>query len=362
MKRSILLRLVTILMVVFMLPMTPALAAAGSDTSTNARTYTVMVGAEKSNRGIDIEAFFPATLHIHVGDSVLWKVNSNEIHTVTFLAGQPAPALLVPVPNAPAGAMMINPLAAFPAGPADGQYDGSTYANSGIMSRQPGNALQFKLTFTQAGTFAYGCLVHGVTLMAGTIVVEPASKNIPSPQQAKAQGLRELAAQWAKAAAVWNAAVASEKANTTNADGTTTHYVMIGFAKGQVDLMAFFPRITRVKPGDTIVWQLSPSNMAPHTVTFLNGASEPDLILPIQQAGGPPLLTLNPAVALPLNADQPLTRAVMISSGIIDPSAPGDHTFTLKVGSVSGPIPFLCLLHDTSGMKGVVVVSGKSSH
>jgi plastocyanin len=56
-------------------------------------------------------AYFPATLHIHVGDTVLWKQNTHEIHTVTFLGPlTKAPDLIVPSdpPTLP-GPLMLNP-------------------------------------------------------------------------------------------------------------------------------------------------------------------------------------------------------------------------------------------------------------
>ncbi len=41
-------------------------------------------------------AYFPGSIRIHVGDTVHFVQNSNEIHTVTFLGGQQLPALIVP--------------------------------------------------------------------------------------------------------------------------------------------------------------------------------------------------------------------------------------------------------------------------
>jgi plastocyanin len=100
-------------------------------------------------------AYFPATLHIHVGDKVLWQQNTHEIHTVTFLAGTPEPVLIMPAPDPfPPGSLMLNPQVAFPSAPPDGMYGGTTYANSGVMSTDPGNPIQFSLTFTQQGTFS----------------------------------------------------------------------------------------------------------------------------------------------------------------------------------------------------------------
>jgi plastocyanin len=52
-------------------------------------TYTVLVGAQDTSLGADVDAYFPESLQIHVGDTVHWQRNTNEIHTVSFLAGTP---------------------------------------------------------------------------------------------------------------------------------------------------------------------------------------------------------------------------------------------------------------------------------
>jgi len=98
------------------------------------KTYTVRVGWEDMKRGIEVNAFFPSALHIHVGDTVTWKANTMEVHTVTFLAGNPLPDFIVPAPAGQISPLMLNPLAAFPTPLPGGLYDGSTYLNSGIIS------------------------------------------------------------------------------------------------------------------------------------------------------------------------------------------------------------------------------------
>jgi plastocyanin len=99
------------------------------------------------------------------------------------------------------------------------------------------------------------------------------------------------------------------------------------------------------------------NDLAPHTITFLNGAKEPDAVVPQPQPNGPPLLVLNPDVALPQNADKPLTTQGIYNSGLIDPHMPGPHMFSLKIGDMTGDISYLCELHDESGMKGTLSVS-----
>ena len=76
--------------------------------------YTVLVGAEDPEQGVDIEAFFPATLHVHVGDTVTWTQNSNEIHTVTFLAGKQTPEVFNPDARCGPGGDDVQPAGSLP--------------------------------------------------------------------------------------------------------------------------------------------------------------------------------------------------------------------------------------------------------
>ena len=73
-----------------------AAVAVAAPHSTKAQTYKVLVGAEQARRGVSLMGYYPSHIKIHVGDTVRWIQNSNEIHTVTFLGGQPLPELIVP--------------------------------------------------------------------------------------------------------------------------------------------------------------------------------------------------------------------------------------------------------------------------
>ncbi len=320
------------------------------------QVYTVLVGAMDMNNAASVDAFFPATLHIHPGDTVVWKQNVNEIHTVTFLGNQPAPQFIIPMPNGPQGAMMFNPQTAFASGPENGQYDGAGFANSGIMGTDPGQVQTFTLSFTKPGTYDYICAVHTQEKMLGTIVVDDASTPVPSPAEAAAEGQAEMNSVLAQVPAVVSAAQSEVQPDTQNADGTTTHHILVGYTQGQIDLMAFFPKTVAVKEGDTVIWTFSKTDVAPHTITFLNGTEEPPIIQQIAQPSGPPILTFDPGVALPQNADQPLTNEDVYSSGVIDPAAPGSHSFTLMIGDMTGDAQYECLLHDTEGMKGTLTL------
>ncbi|HEY8285243.1 MAG TPA: plastocyanin/azurin family copper-binding protein [Chloroflexota bacterium] len=129
--------------------------------------YQVKAGYEMS--GGTADAFFPEHLTVHVGDSVTWTGN---FHTVSFASpleiAQLRKTFIMPVPqkNGPPQ-LQLNPKVAFPAG--GPTYDGSAYANSGLLLNVPKQS--YTLQFTKAGTFTYACLVH--IGMDGTVTVLP---------------------------------------------------------------------------------------------------------------------------------------------------------------------------------------------
>jgi plastocyanin len=324
------------------------------------QTYTVTVGWEDAHKGIGINAFFPEAVTVRVGDTVRWEQNSNEIHTVTFLDGMSMPDLIIPGEDSSISPLMFNPRVVDPCVPADGQYKGG-FANSGLMGREPGQARQFCLTFATEGTFEYVCVVHG-TMMSGQVTVVAADQIIPMPMMVKSEGMQQLARLRAEIPNVVCASRQEIQPSQENWDGTETHYVTVGYAQGQIDLMQFIPDRLNVRPGDTIVWQLSATDMAPHTVTFLNGQSEPELVIPVGRGGQPPLLYLNPEVIEQRpEGSAGLTRAGYINSGLLVPGI-GPTGYVLNVRDISpGPLPYLCLLHDASGMKADLTVLPENS-
>jgi plastocyanin len=348
--------LTTLLALLTCLTLSAASYAAGKKTpAPPARTYTVLVGMEYPQFGIGINAYFPGSVTIHVGDTVHWRQNSNEIHTVTFLAGTTAGALIIPATEAGAPSpLLFNPVAVNPAVPAGGLYDGTTYANSGLMGREEGQVQEFSLTFTQEGTHDYMCLVHG-SMMSGRVEVVASGTTIPSPVQVIAEGWKQIAEKSTRVPAALREAEAQIEPPVKNPNGTLTHHVMIGYMQGQIALMQFFPDVLAVRPGDTVVWEMSPHNDMPHTVTFLNGEPEPSLVIPVPQPSGPPSLYANPALFFPSEPSPMLTRNGIYSSGVMDP-IPGT-TYTLTIGNIIfGSEHYLCLLHDTSGMTGTLII------
>ena len=353
MKRIFVSILVIVLIGAFLGPIPSSLLNPSNVYAASPQNYSVLVGAENASRGVDVMGFFPSVLHIHLGDMVTWKLNTNEIHTVTFLrAGETTlPELLLP---GPAG-LVVNPQAVEVTPASGSTYPVGEYVNSGIIGPDPGEQSSYALEFAQEGTYTYVCLVHGVE-MSGTIVVDPPDVSLPSPSQVSLTAQQNIAQQLAHGYGLYSQAVQNEKKPVTNADGTKTYYIQLGYKQGNVNLMDFFPNKLVVKPGDTVVWELSSTNDAPHTITFLNGNPEPPLIVPSGSN-----LVINPAVAAPQQPGQPLTRSGIFNSGLLVPGGPGPTSYSVKIGNIQGSMPYLCLLHDASGMVGSLFVASPAN-
>jgi plastocyanin len=317
------------------------------------QTFTVLVGAEDTSVGATVLAYFPDTVSIHVGDTVHWKRNSNEIHTVSFLAGTPLPNDLIPAPPGLPSPLMLNPVVTTPVAPANGQYDGTTFANSGVLGPDPGQYQSFDLTFTKPGTYSYLCSIHG-NIMSGNIIVLPLHKHISSPKEVEREAKRLIAQAMADVPAAIAGANQQVPPPIQSPDGTTTYNVLVGYCFNLLEITAFFPNKLTVHPGDTVAWSLSNVDMAPHTITFLNGNPGANLGLPLPNG----VILVNPDVLNPQNAGQPLTNQGIFSSGILSPFiGPGGiptTSFSLQIGPISGQQPYECLIHDTNGMKGVL--------
>jgi plastocyanin len=62
----------------------------------SARELQVLVGAGQDTVGID--AYLPHTVRVRAGDTVTWRINSDEPHTVSFSQGFAAPSNVIQNP------------------------------------------------------------------------------------------------------------------------------------------------------------------------------------------------------------------------------------------------------------------------
>jgi plastocyanin len=282
-------------------------------------TWTVLVGSQSDNMAVQGQRFLPGDVTIDAGDTVTWKANSMEIHTVTFFDGGKPRATLPPLDP-------TDPLQVTHQG--GSTMDGHSYFNSGVMTTGADAGplpvppvASYSLTFPDPGTFTYYCLVHGV-MMRGVVHVQPAGAAYPYTQA-------DLDAD-----AAW-------QTNAINADGyalwaktkaaSSPHRVYTGADDGVAMLMRFVHRKVVIHRGQKVHFLNTVSMGAPHTVTF---GTEPQ----------------GPALFSP-SGDPTDYRGGDLSSGIMTPGAKFTVTFD-KVGR----FPYICALHDDMGMKGVVVV------
>jgi plastocyanin len=251
-------------------------------------------------RHLDLNAFFPATTKIHVGDSVSWSIHG--FHTVSFLAaGQvPGPPFVPLAGNLISGQLdaaaapfwfngqpkqALNPEVALPSG--GKTYSGSGFLNSGTPT--PGAPpAPFVVQFTKAGTYSFYCLIHPG--MKGVVKVLPGGAPVPTITKDHLTARLEMADAVAKARKL--AEVKPPRATVlAGNDGT-----------GPVAWLRFFPQNLKIKAGTTVNFKLA-SKREIHTITIgpapYTTAIEHSFITPQPKPGGPPTLLVNPLAGFP---------------------------------------------------------------
>jgi plastocyanin len=311
----------------------PIAAAAGAPAS-----MVVSAGAESAGGHVQLNAFAPHALTIAAGDSVTWRIDSTEFHTIHFLGGSPPPGFVEAGPDG----VFLNPAATTPTGGAS--YEGSGVAGSGLLTKDQ----TYSLTFPKPGTYEYVCLVHPE--MKGSLVVKAAGEATDSLSVVEARRTEEV-----------NAALASRGIPVlmSNVGELPAEGVSAGIAAGAGDhtvmVPRFLPQRVTVKVGDAVTW-IWKDPETPHTVTFLGGEANPEVVIPRPQPNGPPRLELNPAVLAP--AGDPTDFAGgPLNSGFLDPAQlpPGGGAPTFSVRFTQpGTYEYVCLLHEN--MAGTIVV------
>jgi plastocyanin len=277
---------------------------AAAPVSSEPGELNLLVGA-----GRDTEAilqFFPENLTIRVGDTVTWKLDSDEIHTVSFLPeGVPVPPFPAAIEGEGPGNFMLNPQVAFPTRLPDGDvevYDGAGFFTSGIMSDIPQGPPgappndRITLVFAQPGTFKYVCLIHPGT-MTGIVKVLAADAPQATPSQgdidaqgqkesAQAQARMDLARQQAEGQSEglvnfrYHSDVAADGNDSWQVKAGATEMVSADF---NIQILEYFPQNITIKSGDTAVW----GSDYFHGITFDPAPEPAPFIIPEPQPQGP---------------------------------------------------------------------------
>jgi plastocyanin len=336
----------------------------------------VNVIAGIGERNVTWNDFLPGNVRIAEGGTVTWTVTTDEPHTVTFLAGQPRPNIVVPQPEGGNRPPMFDPAYVFPTIPA-GPWDGTTYVNSADL----GKGQQFSLTFGTQGRFSYICLLHPP--MTGTVeVVAPGTADVTT----QADVDRSVAGDRARME-TQVAEILRTRGGPTSIDGTNgakTWFVRAGTDRrdGRLDIMAFLPGELTVRQGDSVVWYAD--HPMPHTVTFpAAGQGEPVLVnvqlpdgrlIPAPEPGQPmppevaalladpanaPRLVVGPG-GVPSRPSPTYDGRSFYNSGVIG-DHPGIQVPTQQVWMLTfdrpGTYEYLCVLHDPLGMEGKITVT-----
>lgn len=157
--------------------------AAKSLAGTKAPANTVYVGAAK--RGVDYFGMLPRNLTVPAGTTVEFKMHpaSRDLHTATFGPGNADPqkdpnSYLAQLAKTFEGPGPFDPRATHPSDPPTAvsvltpASHGNGFWSSGFMDAVASSPLPAaaKVTFGQAGTYNYYCLIH--PFMAGTVTVQ----------------------------------------------------------------------------------------------------------------------------------------------------------------------------------------------
>jgi plastocyanin len=310
--------------------------------------------------GADVNAFFPSTTTIHVGDSVRFLPVGFHNLDLPKKGGTPtalfAPQGTISGSNDPAGApfwfngqanLQFNVPALLPKG------FGKTFTYNGTKGVQSGLPLAAKpkpvtVKFTKAGTFTYYCDVHPG--MKATVQVKAKSKSIPSAK-AHAKRIKDQT----------DAALTTAKKLTKATAPANT--VDLGVAgKGGVELFAMVPAQQTVAVGTTLTFQMSQGTFETHTATFGPGSIEDPSTFIGKIAKSFEGATIDNAGVYPSeqpgtpNALTPTTHGIGFwNSGALDRSAatplPPAAQLTF---AAPGTYTFHCLIHPF--MKGTVTV------
>jgi plastocyanin len=308
------------------------------------QTWFATVGAQSGDMGHQALAFLPNEIWIHAGDSITWRWDVGDIHTVTFLKdGATRPNFGVP------------PFSSSPA-----TFDGST----SVITPPLVKPATFTVTFPSPGNFKQVCLVH--ERMTGAVHVLDLSQPLPHDQdfydRQAADQRRDLLSD--RDGRIEEACRQHGDQGEHHHHSIDAHLVTVGVGEisataggsQTLSVVRFIDDTIVIHAGQTVEWN-NHDPVTAHTVTF---GTEPANL-------GPP--SSNVPGNITVDADGTLhatisSNADSVHSGLIvaPPQELIGQNFPLGVTRFrvtftrAGTFPYICALHDNLGMKGTVFV------
>ncbi len=308
----------------FIIPLIAAGCSGGSTTVAppkavaGPQSWNVTAGSSSHNEALQALLYYPSSITIDAGDSIVWTAPAAEPHTISFpIAGQQ--------PVAP-----TDPTASLPQGGTT--YDGTAYVSSGFIA----GGAKYTLTFPKPGTYTYYSLPQE-PIVVGTVVVQAAGTAYP-----KTQAAYDAAAQ---------ASIAADEQSALTSVGTvpsTTDTIAAGVSPATAGgasstVMRYLAGPTLVDdqsvsvPVGTTITFKNLSNNVPHTVTFPALGTSPPSGPPFQAGTG----------------GNTYDGTALVNSGAIAPGGTFQLTFTK-----AGTFPYYCLFHENAeGMVATVTVT-----
>lgn len=306
-------------------------ALAGGSHAAGAQTFTVDVDGKNPKVNEAFLAYYPNTVRVHAGDTVVFhEVGNGEPHTVTLgtltnnvvaafdkltpkqQQGQPPKSLQrldakVPqlLPQGPGDAVQsgANPCflqsgrpPAKAACPKVAQPDFTgkqAYYNSGWLDSNAKFSVHLS-SGAAPGTYRFMCLLHREG-MTGKIVVVPSSTSVPSPSAQFAVGQKALSAVEAKLAPAAEALAQGKPPLPVKLPGQ--HPALAGSASQnaqEAEITQFGPRKIHIPVGGSVTWYV----LGPHSLTFNSNKTDDD----IRSVAPDGTVHLNPKAIAPGNA------------------------------------------------------------
>jgi plastocyanin len=304
---------------------------------------------------LDIEQFMPATVSIREGDSITWRSEGYEGHTVTFLPDGRLPIgaedYLIDAPDEP-GAQEFNPVFAL-GSEAQGSYDGSAYANSGFIGVPAEQT--YTLAFPEAGVYPYLCVVHPLH-MRGVVTVSGSDAQVPSPEWVAQEGERLLAQYVADAKQAAGEVLATRIASNEVNAGVSEVSVGIDTAQGQV--LSFLPGNVEIAAGERVVFWNSERDF--HNVIFVpEGEPAPDtfsayIVKPVEGRPGFRVM-IRPEAMNEQPPPENFGPGDGFGTGLMGITLPRNY-YEYRFDT-PGTYTFYCTIHSNAGMAGRIVVA-----